>query len=112
MELSKAIPILIVAAMLEASGDAMMNAGLHAKAHLKLMWFLAATAVLFLYGYCVNSPPWDFGKLMGLYVVFFFIVAQTIAGITSGKWPSGPILLGGAFIVVGGLIIARSAISH
>jgi hypothetical protein len=24
----------------------------------------------------VNAPPWDFGKLLGLCVVFFFVIAQ------------------------------------
>ena len=31
--------------------------------------------VLFTYGLTVNAPPWNFGKLLGLYVVFFFIIA-------------------------------------
>jgi hypothetical protein len=32
----------------------------------------AAAIILFAYGLTVNAPPWDFGKLLGLYVVISF----------------------------------------
>jgi small multidrug resistance family-3 protein len=66
--------------------------------------------VLFAYGWVVNAPPWDFGKLLGIYVVFFFVVAQLISFFAFGQKPSATLLLGGALIVAGGLVIglARS----
>ena len=66
--------------------------------------------VLFAYGWVVNAPPWDFGKLLGIYVVFFFVVAQLISFFAFGQKPSFTLLLGGSLIVAGGLVIglARS----
>ena len=63
--------VLLVAALLEAGGDALVRAGLHSRmtAVRGLLFGIAAIA-LFLYGLTVNAPPWDFGKLLGLYVVF------------------------------------------
>lgn len=71
---------LLFAAALEAGGDALMRVGLHKN----LMWgcllfFVLAAAVLFAYGWTVNAPPWGFGKLIGIYVVFFFLLAQLIS---------------------------------
>ena len=46
---------------------------------------MAAALTLFGYGYLVNSPPWDFGKLLG--VVVFFVVAQAISWIVYDQKP-------------------------
>src|SRR6202044_3516270 len=107
MSRSTAILVLFLAALLEAGGDAVIRAGLHKT----LFWqksslFAAAAGVLFAYGWTVNAPPWDFGKLLGPYVVFFFLTAQAIAWLTFKQTPSMPILVGGLFIVTGGIIIA------
>jgi hypothetical protein len=64
---------------------------------------------LFAYGWTVNSPPWDFGKLLGLYVVFFFLTAQTISWLAFKQIPSLAVLVGGPFIVTGGIIIATAS---
>ena len=102
-----ALFVLFVAAVLEAGGDALVRTGLEAgTAGRKLALFAAGAVVLFAYGYAVNAPRWDFGKLLGIYVVFFFVVAQAIAWIGFGQKPSLPILVGGALIVTGGLIIS------
>jgi hypothetical protein len=47
----------------------------------------------------------DFGKLLGVYVVLFFLVAQIMAKLQFHQSPTKPIYIGGAFIVVGGLIM-------
>jgi small multidrug resistance family-3 protein len=70
------------------------------------MFFLLGALVLFAYGYVVNAPPWDFGRLLGVYVVFFFIAAQLISLFVFHTRPSVATLIGGAFIVIGGLIIS------
>jgi hypothetical protein len=58
-----AIGILIVAAGLEAGGDALMRVGLHTSAlWQRLALFSVAGIVLFAYGWTVNAPPWDFRK--------------------------------------------------
>lgn len=98
--------ILVVAAGLEAGGDALARTGLHAHAGLfRVGFFVAAAVVLFTYGVVVNLPPWDFGKLLGVYVVLFFLVAQTINYFAFGQTPTLPIVAGGALIVAGGLVM-------
>ena len=102
-----ALLVLFVAAVLEAGGDALVRTGLEAgSAGRRIALFAAGAVVLFAYGYAVNAPRWDFGRLLGIYVVFFFVVAQTISWLAFGQKPSVPILVGGAFIVVGGLVIS------
>jgi hypothetical protein len=60
---------------------------------------------LFAYGVSVNSPPWDFGKLLGVYVTLFFVVAQVINLVFFGIRPDLPVFVGGALIVAGGVVI-------
>jgi len=62
--------------------------------------------VLCAYGYAVNRPPWDFGRVIGIYVVFFFLVAQAISWVAFNQRPTGPIVVGGAFVVAGGVIMS------
>jgi small multidrug resistance family-3 protein len=68
--------------------------------------FLLGSVVLFAYGYVVNSPPWDFGRLLGVYVVFFFIAAQLISYFVFDSLPSRSVVIGGLFLVVGGTIMS------
>jgi drug/metabolite transporter (DMT)-like permease len=98
--------ILFTAAALEAGGDALVRKGLHASPLPRIGFLLAGAVVLFLYGYTVNTPPWDFGRLLGIYVAFFFVVAQIIGWLAFGQTPNARTLLGGSFIVIGGLIIS------
>jgi hypothetical protein len=72
----------------------------------RFLTFALGAALLFAYGYTVNAPAWDFGRLLGLYVVFFFIVAQTISWIGFGRRPSLAVVCGGVLIVSGGIVIA------
>jgi len=104
-----AILVLLLASLLEAGGDALVRGGLRSsETHKRALLFLVGAAVLFAYGWVVNSPAWDFGRLLGLYVVFFFAMAQLIAWLAFGQMPSRSLLIGGALIVSGGLVIALS----
>jgi small multidrug resistance family-3 protein len=58
------------------------------------------------YGLLVNAPRWEFGKLLGVYVVLFFLLAQIVARVKFGQSPTLPILIGGALILAGGVIIS------
>jgi small multidrug resistance family-3 protein len=110
MRLTTAAVLLLVSALLEAGGDAIVRTGLHSSSTLqRILLFSAGGLVLFAYGYVVNRPPWDFGKLLGVYVVFFFVVAQAIAFFAFGQAPPRGVWIGGAFIVIGGAIVAASA---
>jgi hypothetical protein len=109
MSRATAILLLLSAAALEAGGDAIIRAGLHKN----LLWqktllFALAGVVLFAYGWTVNSPPWDFGKLLGLYVVFFFLTAQILSWLVFKQAPSLAVIVGGGFIVAGGVIISMA----
>jgi drug/metabolite transporter superfamily protein YnfA len=68
------------------------------------MWFAIGTAVLVGYSLLLNSPRVDFGRLLGCYVVFF-IVAQIVAKVQFHQSPSKATWLGGAFFVIGGMIM-------
>lgn len=99
--------LLAIAATLEAGGDALARAALHSQAvpMVRVGLFGAAALVLFIYGVTVNLPPWDFGKLLGVYVSLFFIVAQIINLLAFGIRPTMPILAGGALIFAGGMVM-------
>lgn len=110
MKHSVILLVLALAALLEAGGDALVRMGLRSPATTtRLLFFVGGAAVLFLYGWTVNSPPWDFGRLLGLYVVFFFLFAQVISWLVFHQRPSTAVLVGGAFIAVGGLIISLAS---
>jgi small multidrug resistance family-3 protein len=110
MKHSVILLVLALAALLEAGGDALVRQGLRTSATTpRLLFFLAGAVVLFLYGWTVNSPPWDFGRLLGLYVVFFFLFAQLISWVVFHQRPGAAVLVGGAFIAVGGLIISLAS---
>jgi small multidrug resistance family-3 protein len=107
MNRTTAILILVLAAILEAGGDALVRGGLRATANGSrgAFFFLGAVA-LFAYGWTVNAPPWDFGRVLGLYVVFFFIIAQLVSWVFFSQPPSHSVLIGGLLIISGGLVIA------
>ncbi len=106
MNLAAAYLLLLLAAALEAGGDALVRVGLHSpNISTRLGLFAAGAVVLFAYGLAVNAPPWDFGKLLGVYVTLFFVVAQVINLIVFHVRPDLPIVVGGALIVSGGLLI-------
>jgi hypothetical protein len=98
--------ILLIAASLEVFGDACFQSGLYrSSGAARGLWFAGGIAILAGYGLFVNLPPWDFGKLLGVYVALFFLVAQIVAKVRFGQSPTTPILVGGTLIVTGGLVI-------
>jgi len=97
----KTLAILVLAAALEVGGDALVRIGLRS-----FGYPLAAGAlVLFAYGILVNQSGVDFNRLMGIYIAVFFVVSQLISFIMFKQVPDDRILLGGGFIVTGGLLI-------
>jgi drug/metabolite transporter superfamily protein YnfA len=106
MNLVTAYLLLLLAAVLEAAGDALVRVGLHSSSTgTRIGLFAAGAVVLFSYGLAVNSPPWDFGKLLGVYVTLFFVVAQVINLVFFNVRPDMSVYVGGALIVAGGLVI-------
>lgn len=102
-----ALFVLTTAAFLEAWGDSFFQTGFYrASGAGRAVAILLGALVLAAYGSTVNIPRWDFGKLLGMYVVLFFLAAQFLARVRFGQEPTVPVYLGGALIVSGGLVIA------
>ena len=102
-----ALAVLSLAAFLEAWGDSFFQAGFYRSSGWgRVAAFVAGAAVLAAYGSVVNVPRWDFGKLLGAYVVLFFLMAQVLNRVRFGQSPTAPIYAGGALIVAGGMVIA------
>jgi drug/metabolite transporter (DMT)-like permease len=107
MSYAVSLVLLFFAAVLEAGGDALMRRGIYSPTTGgRFLFFLAGCVVLATYGCTVNAPRWDFGRLLGVYVAFFFVVAQLIAYFTFGQRPSTSVVVGGLLIVSGGLIVS------
>jgi small multidrug resistance family-3 protein len=102
-----AFGVLTLAAFLEAYGDSFFQVSFYRSSGLgRVLAFVAGAAVLAAYGSVVNASRWEFGKLLGVYVVLFFLMAQLLARVRFGQSPTPPIYAGGALIVAGGLLIA------
>ena len=103
-----AFVVLVAASSLEVLGDSFFQSGLYRSSGSgaqRAVWFVLGVAVLGLYGWSVNLPQWDFGRLLGAYVALFFVVAQVVAKVRFQQSPTVPIWVGGTLIVAGGLVI-------
>lgn len=99
--------LLVIAAALEVFGDSWFQSGLHRSIGLaRLAAIATGVALLGCYGVLINLPNWNFGRLLGVYVAVFFLVAQIVARLRFNESPRPPVLLGGTLIVAGGMIIA------
>ena len=92
-----------IAAFLEAFGDANWNRCLQGKGGPR--FGVLGSCVLIAYGIVLNLADLKFSELVGIYVVFFFLVAQYLAFRQSGHLPTIPVIVGGILIVAGGLVI-------
>jgi small multidrug resistance family-3 protein len=99
---------LILAATLEVGGDALVRWGLKGG---RVLGLVLGAAALFSYGLTVNLTTLDFGKLMGLYIAVFFVVAQAMAILFFHETLPLPGLVGGALIVTGGLLMTLWRVS-
>ncbi len=98
--------VLAVAAWLEVQGDACFQSGLyHSQGTRRVLWFALGTAVLAGYSLLLNASRVDFGRLLGLYVVLFFLVAQGVAKLQFHQTLGKPVYVGGALVVAGGLVM-------
>jgi len=94
---------LVLGAVLEIGGDAAVRRGLDRSAS---SWLVTGGAMLVAYGLMVNlNREIRFGRLMGVYIAIFFVVSQVLSFAVFGERPSARLLLGGALIVCGGLVI-------
>ena len=97
---------LIVCTSFESFGDATVRIGLYDRVGLMRVATMAGGGVLlFLYGLFLNLAPLPFERVVGLYIATLFCVWQIVSYINFRTLPSMPILIGGALIVAGGLIV-------
>ncbi len=97
---------LIIATLLEVSGDAVVRMALHDHAGpARVALFVAGAALLFGYGALLNLAPLEFGRVVGLYIATLFVIWQVINFIVFRGVPTLPTVLGGALVVAGGLIV-------
>ena len=97
---------LIVATILEVCGDAIIRHSIYGQTGpMRIALMLAGSILLFGYGFALNLAPVEFGKIVGLYIATLFVVWQVINYFAFHTPPSLPIVVGGALVVIGGLII-------
>ncbi len=105
--LFRSLIFLIIATTLESTGDALVRKALYQfEGMARLGVFLAGGAFLFGYGLFLNLAPLEFGRVVGLYIATLFVVWQIVNFAFFRTIPGFPILVGGAFIVLGGLIVS------
>jgi small multidrug resistance family-3 protein len=96
------IIFLIIAALLEVGGDALVRWGLKGG---RILGFVLGAVALFTYAVFVNTPKWDFGRLLGTYIAIFFVVSQFVSIFVFQEIPRFPTLIAGVLIVSGGIIL-------
>lgn len=103
------VALLVVATVLEVSGDAILRIALHDRASLPAMrlgLFILGAALLCGYGTFLNLAPLEFNQVVGLYIAVLFVVWQVVNFAFFRTLPTPAILAGGALIVAGGLIVS------
>ena len=100
------VGLLVAATTLEVSGDAIIRIGLYNNvAPARPILMFVGAVLLFGYGCFLNLTPVEFRQVVGLYIAILFVVWQVINFVFFRTLPTFPILVGGALIVTGGLIV-------
>ncbi len=97
---------LIAATTLEAFGDATVRVGLYNRTGVaRATALMGGALLLFGYGVMLNLAPMPFERIVGLYIATLFCIWQVVAFTTFRTLPNVPVLMGGALIVAGGLVV-------
>lgn len=103
----KVFLFVLAATLLEATGDAIVRIALqNASLPGRVALFLAGGILLTLYGTSLNLAPVEFAAVTGLYVATLFVVFQITNFVFFRTAPTTPVIVGGALIVTGGLIVS------
>ena len=101
------VVLLLAATMLEVSGDAVVRTAIYNHVGpARLGLFLAGAALLLGYGTFLNLAPLEFGQVVGLYIAMLFVMWQIVNFLVFHTLPTVPILMGGALVVAGGLVVS------
>lgn len=97
---------ILIATILEVSGDAIIRKCIYEYTGAsRIIFFIVGAILVFLYGFSLNLAPVEFKQVVGLYIATLFIVWQIGNYIAFKTLPTAPILIGGALIVAGGMIV-------
>lgn len=94
--------VLLLAAVFEVAGDAVIRKGLRGGG---LLVIVIGFVMLGTYGIVVNQLGWDFSRLLGVYVAVFAAVAVLAGRFVFGESIPVSTWAGLAVVIVGGLII-------
>jgi len=94
--------IFLAAAALEVGGDAIVRKGMRGGG---FAFMVLGFAMLGTYGVVVNTIPWDFSRLLGVYVAIFAAVSILAGKFVFHEHVSATTWLGLAIIIVGGAVI-------
>lgn len=110
----KTFVFVLVATILEATGDAVVRISLHGnRMTSRILLYCVGGLALTLYGTCLNLAPVEFGEVVGLYIATLFVMFQITNFLFFRTAPSLPTLVGGTLVIAGGLIVAFwKPISH
>jgi len=66
--MSKSVSVMLLFGSRSAGGERrlLVRRGIHSLSWQRVGWFAIGGVVLFVYGWTVNRPPWNFGELLGL----------------------------------------------
>ena len=100
------VVFILIATILEVSGDAIVRNSIYKETGMmRIALMLIGGLLLFAYGFSLNLAPVEFGQVVGLYIAVLFVVWQTINYFAYHTIPTLPTVVGGLFIVTGGLIV-------
>ena len=94
--------IFLAAAILEVGGDAVVRKGMRGGGPI---FMVLGCIMLGFYGVVVNLVPWDFSKLLGVYVAIFAAVSVLVGRYLFHEAVPTSTWAGIAIIVAGGLVI-------
>jgi hypothetical protein len=102
----KVLLFVLMAAVLEAVGDAIVRLALNSQSTLARVGLFAIGGLLLtLYGTSLNLAPVEFATVVGLYIATLFVTFQIANYAFFRVMPTVPVLVGGVLIITGGLII-------
>ena len=94
--------IFLAAAVLEVGGDAVIRKGMRGGG---LSFLVIGCLMLGTYGVVVNLVPWDFSRLLGVYVAIFALVSVLAGRFLFHEVVPVSTWMGVAIIIVGGLVV-------
>ena len=96
----------LIATILEASGDAVIRLSIHSHAlSARIILLLAGSVLLTAYGTSLNLAPVEFASVTGIYVAMLIVMFQIANYVFFHTLPSLATVAGCALVVAGGLVI-------